>query len=268
VIVAAAGCAAGAVLAQIAHPLLDGAALTTATLLAVVLFALAGLVHSLARYGRRGPLALLVGAAGLGLLVEAVGVRTGIPFGAYRYSGTLRPQLLGVPAVVPLAWLMMTYPCVLLGRRLTPAAGQRWRRVVLGGWTLAAWDLFLDPQMVAAGHWVWRDPAPHLPGVAQVPLTNYAGWLVVSTMIVAITDRLLPEGPVRRASDAVPGSLLAWTWLGSTLANLAFFDRPWVALYGGVAMGLTVGPYLWAAFRRPRVAARPSPVGHPIGRAR
>jgi putative membrane protein len=39
--------------------------------------------------------------------------------------------------------------------------------------------------------------------------------------------------------------VLAWTWAGSTVGNLVFFDRPWVALYGGLAMGAVVGPYLW-----------------------
>ena len=37
---------------------------------------------------------------GGGLLAEAVGVHTGFPFGAYAYSGTLGPELLGVPVGV------------------------------------------------------------------------------------------------------------------------------------------------------------------------
>ena len=63
-----------------------------------------------------------------------------------------------------------------------------------------------------------------------------------------------PPGPV---AEALPAALLAWTWLGSTLANVAFFGRPWVALYGGLAMGLLVVPYLRAltlAARAPRHA--------------
>jgi putative membrane protein len=42
----------------------------------------------------------------------------------------------------------------------------------------------------------------------------------------------------------VPAALLAWTWLGSTLANLAFFGRPALAGYGCLALGVTVAPYL------------------------
>ena len=29
------------------------------------------------------------------------------------------------------------------------------------------------------------------------------------------------------------------------IANLVFFDRPWVALYGGIAMGAVAIPYAW-----------------------
>ncbi len=102
-------------------------------------------------------------AAAIGLAAEAVGVATGVPFGRYAYAGTLGPQLLGVPVLVPLAWTMMAYPALLLGRRLGRAAARRSAsggRAVLGGATLAAWDLFLDPQMVAAGHWTWAHPRP------------------------------------------------------------------------------------------------------------
>jgi len=53
----------------------------------------------------------------------------------------------------------------------------------------------------------------------------------------------------------VPAAVLAWTWAGSTLGNLAFFDRPWVALYGGLAMGALVVPYLASLRRSPGESA-------------
>jgi putative membrane protein len=152
---------------------------------------------------------------------------------------------------------MLAYPCLLLGRRLGATLISRWTRpfpsaapagrmitVLAGGLGLAGWDLFLDPQMVAQGNWSWTDPSPGLPGVPGVPLTNYAGWLLVSMLIVAALDRALPAG--RPNSELNPAVVLAWTWLGSTVGNLAFFDRPWVALYGGLAMGAVTLPYLLA----------------------
>ena len=64
-------------------------------------------------------------------------------------------------------------------------------------------------------------------------------------------DRMLPRTAGR--SQAVPATLLGWTWAGSLVGNLVFFDRPWVAVYGGVAMGVLVVPYLLSLLRRDRV---------------
>jgi hypothetical protein len=41
-----------------------------------------------------------------------------------------------------------------------------------------------------------------------------------------------------------PATLLGWTWAGGVVGNAVFFDRPWVALWGGVLLGIFVAPYL------------------------
>ena len=250
------GLAVAGVLAQIAHPLLSGSALRTATILSVLLLGAAAPAHAGAVWGRFPALALLLVAGGLGLAAETVGVHTGFPFGAYSYADTLGPRLAGVPLVVPLAWTMLAYPCLLLGRRLAhpsrhrpadrgPTGRARLLTAGLGGFALAAWDLFLDPQMVAQGHWTWAHPSPSLPGVPGVPLTNYAGWLLVSVLMIAALDRALPPTPrLHGVGGFTPVVVLAWTWWGSAVGNLVFFDRPWVALYGGAVMGVVVLPYL------------------------
>lgn len=243
------------ILAQILYPLTDGGALRVLTIGTVLLFTAASLTHAAVTRGPSAALAVLVLAGGAGLAAEAVGVRTGFPFGEYAYAGTLGPQLLEVPLLVPLAWVMMAYPCLLLGRRLGRGLARRSRAarpstavtLVTGAVALASWDLFLDPQMVAAGHWTWADPDPGLPGVPGVPLTNYAGWVAVSLVVIALLHASVPDP--RRAPEGVPGALLAWTWLGSTLGNAVFFDRPEVAAWGGVAMGVVVAPYLWSLWQ-------------------
>jgi uncharacterized membrane protein len=251
----------GGVLTQIAYPLLTGAPLRVATVLSVLLFAAAGVLHAGLTWGPgAGAVVLLVVAGGLGLAAETLGVHTGFPFGDYHYSGGLGAQLAEVPIVVPLAWTMLAYPCLLLGRRLSGTVSRAVVRlrpngghfrlvspvitILLGGLGLAGWDLFLDPQMVAQGNWSWAHPSPALPGVPGVPLTNYAGWLLVSMVIIAALDRALPDRPPN--SELIPAVVLAWTWLGSAIGNLAFFDRPWVALYGGLVMGAVTLPYLLA----------------------
>ena len=238
------------VLAQMIYPALAGEPLQAITVAAVLLLSASALAHCANVFGRRAAGRLLLIGAGIGLTAEVVGVHTGVPFGSYRYADTLGPAIAGVPAVVPLAWIMLGYPCLLLGRRL--AAGRRWARTAtatVGGWTLAAWDLFLDPQMVAAGHWTWDHPEPALPGVPGVPITNYLGWLLVSVLMIGALDRALPPWS---GIAAAPSVVLAWTWLGSTLGNLVLFDRPAVAGWGLLGMGVAVLPYLVLTIRDSR----------------
>lgn len=255
--------AAAAVLTQISYPLLDGAGLRTATVVSVLLFCGATLTHAAATVGAGGALRVLGVAGGIGLAAEVVGVSTGVPFGRYAYTGTLGPEVAGVPVVVPLAWTMMAWPALVAARRL---AGPSWRAVPVAAWLLASWDLFLDPQMVAAGHWTWTFPEPALPGVAGVPLTNYAGWLLVAGVLQSALHLAVPARRGHRplpTDHLVPAVLLGWTWLGSTVANLAFFDRPAVAAWGFVGMGLVTAPYLVALGPRRTgtrpVVARPEP---------
>ena len=232
------------VLTQMVFPFTSGGT-TALTVLSVVLLAVASLTHAAATRGPRTALAVLLVAGGGGLLAETVGVHTGVPFGDYAYTGTLGPQLLGVPAIVPLAWAMLAYPALLVARTLV---GSRPALVVpLAAWALATWDVFLDPQMVDAGHWRWAHPTPALPGVTGIPLTNYIGWLLVAVLLAALLDRVVPAVA---APDALPHALYAWTYLSSVLAHAVFFGRPPVALVGGLLMGTVAVPLLVALARR------------------
>lgn len=235
--------AALTVLAQIAYPLVAGESLRLLTIGTVVLFFLASLTHAVVRRGPRCAVALVVVAGGGGLVAEAVGVRTGVPFGRYSYAGNLGPEILDVPVVVPMAWAMMAYPALVVARRLAPGAVP-----LVAGVALASWDVFLDPQMVAAGHWRWSDPSPALPGVPGIPLSNYAGWLLVATVMMLVLDRAVPRDD-RRVDDRVPVALYLWTYASSVLGNLAFFGRPSVALVGGVVMGTVAVPLAVSVWR-------------------
>jgi uncharacterized membrane protein len=229
--------ALGTIAAQIAYPLVDGDWLRRVTLASVVLFFLASVSHALVHRGLRWALTLVAVTAGGGLAAEAVGVRTGLPFGDYTYSGSLGPQLFAVPVVVPLAWTMMAYPMFLAARRIS----SRWTAVI-GGIGLAGWDVFLDPQMVADGRWRWSDPTPGLPGVTDVPLTNLAGWLLVGILMMGLLSVALPRD---RASETVPALLLFWTYVGSIIGNVFWFGADSVAMAGALAMGLVAIPYAW-----------------------
>lgn len=223
------------VLAQICYPLVTGASRNALTVLAVVLIAGAALCHAAGTRGSRVVLAVVAVTVVGGFAVELLGVHTGVPFGRYEYEGSLGASLWGVPLVIALAWTMLAWPAALAARRLVrtfPA------RVALGAWALATWDVFLDPQMVSAGHWRWLHPAPHLPGVPEVPLTDYAGWLVVAALM-SFALQCVVNG---EHDDRWPLGFYLWTWASSSLALAAFLGLGAAAVWGFVAMGTVAVP--------------------------
>jgi putative membrane protein len=232
--------AAVAVAAQVAYPLTHGGARSRLTIAIVGLVAALSLLHAWTTRGARTALALAAATTGFGFAVELVGVHSGYPFGRYAYAGSLGPRLLGVPLVIAFAWTMLAWPAALAARRLVSSFAAR---VALGAWALASWDVFLDPQMVAAGRWHWADASAHLPGVPGVPLSDYAGWLAVSLVVSSLLQRTLRDAPpVAPAGDRVVLGFYVWTWLSSALALAVFLRLPAAGAWGAVAMGTVAVP--------------------------
>ena len=232
--------------AQICYPLTGGGVRAGLTVLAVVLGWLLSVSHALLTRGVRSAAGLVAAGTLGGFAVEALGVATGFPFGAYDYSGALGPRLLGVPLIIPLAWTWMAWPAWLAASRLTR---RRSGRILVGAVGLASWDLFLDPQMVAEGYWTWRDPVPALPGVPGVPIGNYLGWLGVAILLMTALA-FAETGPRERGTDAPVLALWFWTYASSVLAHAVFLRLPGSAAWGGVVMGAVVLPQAVQVGRR------------------
>ncbi len=189
-----------------------------------------GLAASTAGAGRAA--AGFAAAAVLGYAAELVGVGTGWPFGEYEYTDALHPRLFGVPVVVAAAWAGMGLAAYAVARAAVP--GRRWLRLAVGALALTAWDLFLDPQMVRQGVWVWREDGPY----HGIPWSNFAGWLLVSLAIMAVLDRVAGAGLAGR------GLLWLYTVMAvmETLGFAVVFrpPDPLVATVGGIGMGIFV----------------------------
>lgn len=114
----------------------------------------------------------------LAWLVEYIGSTTGFPFGAYHYTPALAPLLGGVPLVIPFRAWARRYAAGLGRGQRHHRQSRGWRFVAVTALAFTAWDLFLDPQMVLWGYWVWTEPgaclASHwstLPAGFYVPLS-------------------------------------------------------------------------------------------------
>ena len=243
---------AGGVLAQVVYPLTDGAARDAVAAVAVGLLAAACVAHAARTRGITRAGLLVAATAGVGLVAELVGTRTGVPFGSYAYApGRLGPTVAGVPLVVAAAWTTGAWPAWCVARRLVRGAPAR---VAVGAWALVSWDLYLDPQMVADGRWSFAAAGPTLPGVSGVPLSNLLGWVVVSVVMVSLVARLDRDGPRRGprpgTEDLVPIALWLWTWLGSAAAHLVLLGLPASGLWGLVGLGVVGVPLLVRLHRR------------------
>lgn len=253
--------ALGAVLTvglNIAYPLAGNTGRDRLSVLTVLVFAAASVAGAWAHGGARTAAAVLLGGGGIGLVAEVVGVSTGVPFGEYTYADSLGPKLAGVPLVVPLAWVMMAWPAWVVGTALAARAPVRRRRAfswLTGAWALASWDVFLDPQMVNAGHWSWRTGsgiATAVPGIPDIPVSNYLGWLAVSLVLTGLFALIRLPGSTARAVPGPAAALYLWTWAGGILANAAFFGRPAVAVVAGLLMGVVAVPFAVCWRRTPR----------------
>ncbi len=227
---------------QICYPLTAGTTRAALTVTTVLLGYLLSVSHALLTRGRgvRAAAALVGTATVGGFAVEAIGVATGFPFGTYDYSGQLGPKVLGVPLIIPLAWTWMAWPAWLAAVRLSRRRSIRIAAAAVG---LAAWDLFLDPQMVAEGYWRWQSPTPALPGVTGVPIGNYLGWLGFALILMTALAYAGGTAVDHAQPDDVPIlALWFWTYASSVLAHAVFLGLPASALWGGVVMGVVVLP--------------------------
>ncbi|MGB3373144.1 MAG: carotenoid biosynthesis protein [Rhodococcus sp. (in: high G+C Gram-positive bacteria)] len=262
VVVALAGCAIGA---QIVYPLVSGSARDLVTVAVVGFLAAAAITHAVVARGPKWAAIMFVVTAGIGLAAEMVGTATGFPFGSYYYAtDRLGPGIVGVPAVVPLAWTAGFYPvwCAVtyvLKRTGASPTKTAIHRVIFTAIGMVGWDLYLDTQMVTDGQWTWTSPITGLPGLPSIPISNYFGWFLVALLMAAILeavterDTAAPLRPTRRMqpteSDTVPIVLFVWTWLGSALAHAVLLTGPelrFSAVYGFVVMGVVGVPLLWA----------------------
>ncbi|MEA3351395.1 MAG: carotenoid biosynthesis protein [Chloroflexota bacterium] len=221
----------------------------TSSGLTVLAFVFA-LMHASQRMGWERALLFVGLAFCIGLLFESVGVLTGLIYGPYHYTTHLGPRFLGlVPYAIPMAWFMMMYPSYVIAERLIPTPMKKWRWrlsvAALGGIVMTAWDVVMDPMMVAGGNWVWEVEGAYF----GVPLQNYWGWWLTSFVTLALfawLGRIDPTQPTSQPNnfDRLAVFSYAITALGNMIAALL------IGLAGPALAGLfAMGPWVMLSLR-------------------
>ncbi len=184
----------------------------------LLLLAAAGTLIALVR---QLPLQNVLLAAGvialLGSAAQALGVKTGIPFGPFLFGADAGPRWFKtLPWAQPLIWVVV----ILNSRGVARLILRPWWKIrTYGYWLIgvtallsALFDLALDPFASRVKHyWLWL-PTKFPANWQGAPLVNFVSWTAVSLLILAfVTPALINKNPVRRPPDFHPLAV----WLGA-----------------------------------------------------
>ena len=113
------------------------------------------------------------------IIIEGIGVSTGLIFGYYSYGQNLPPYLSGVPLAIGFAWTGMILSSAAAAQRLFPKIYQSsfWAIILLTAFFMTIFDLFMEPAVIKLGYWQWLN--------GTIPFQNYLAWFVMSALFVA-----------------------------------------------------------------------------------
>lgn len=117
----------------------------------------------------------------LSFLIELIGVKTGLPFGRYEYSQTLRPLLFGVPIAITFAWFVLSVNSYWLARYFFRKSARIYV-VVSAAFLVLGIDMLLEPfASHINGYWIWEG--------GRIPFYNYVSWFILGFVFSFLIDR-------------------------------------------------------------------------------
>lgn len=113
------------------------------------------------------------------LLLEVIGVKTGIIFGSYWYGDTLGFKFLGVPMIIGFNWTMVILGAILLSEKIF----SKKIFIIISASVLATiFDFFMEPTAIRLGYWNWSK--------ISVPIQNYLAWFIISLAFTILYFRM------------------------------------------------------------------------------
>ncbi len=167
------------------------------------------------------------------IVIEAIGISTGLPYGGFHYSDEMGFKILGI---VPWSVSLAFAPLILGSATVTNRQIEDSRLALpVSALLLVMFDLILDPAAVSLNIWVWDVPGPYY----GIPISNYAGWFLTGLVAAALLHVILMETPVRTvrlpADLAISLLLIISFWTGFSF---------WTSLLVPAAIGLVMMTYL------------------------
>ena len=196
-------------------------------------------------------------------IAEFASTRIGIPFGLYHYTGHTRGQELfiaDVPFIDSLSFVFLAYAAFCLARAaLAGRAAPRWVMAVASGGLMMALDVVIDPLAVRGDRWFLGPMFAYAtPGLYfGVPLSNFAGWVIVGAAGVGVYLAVISDDSGRRVW---PGVALYYAVLGFNLTMTVEIGELLLAVIGAT-IHLVVALSVWSIHRKPGAELRPQSRG-------
>jgi uncharacterized membrane protein len=233
----------------------------------VFAFMAAFVVLALRDLGRRGTVAFTASTLGVAWTAEFVSTRVGVPFGLYHYTGVTRSRelyLSNVPVFDPVSFVFLAYASYCLARLMLGRA-RGLPVVVASAVFMMLLDVVIDPLAVRGDRWFLGRVFYYPEGgvLFGVPLSNFAGWVLVGGLAIGAFLGAGGGGVTRSARGGVVlyygvlafNLVLAW-WIGErvlfglgVLLHLSLFLAVWSCYAGRGERGVAaVGPGARPAF--------------------
>jgi uncharacterized membrane protein len=204
-------------------------------------FLLAFLVAAGRDFGPRRTLGFFAWGWAVAFAAEYSSTRIGIPFGLYHYTGATAGRelyLSNVPFFDSLSFVFLAYASLCLARWAAGHSGGA-GIAVLAGILMMLLDVVVDPLAVRGGRWFLGDVFYYPAGGLYfgVPLSNFAGWMLVGWVTVGGYLGATRRGDVARRPPARWGPGVG-LYYGVLLFSLAVTARivEWGLLCAGILL--------------------------------
>lgn len=105
----------------------------------------------------------------LTLILEIIGVKSGIIFGEYKYGNTLGLKFFEVPLIIGFNWMFVILGAINLSAKLFR---KKITIIIFAAIFSVIFDIILEPVAIKFDYWHWRQ--------IYVPIQNYIAWFIIS----------------------------------------------------------------------------------------
>ena len=118
----------------------------------------------------------------IGMVSEILGVNYGLIFGDYVYLDNLGVKILGVPVLIGVNWIILTF---ITGSLSSFIFKNKYVSILMGAILMIGLDLLIEPVAPLLGFWIFD--------LQKVPLQNYLGWFVIGIITQALFQFKIAE---------------------------------------------------------------------------